>query len=170
MWNMTCSVLILSRQQLIIVQAHPLMLHCHNGTMWVKRPSPQKRLARHVHYNNVNSNMVASKITAVATMVMEEWQWLSSWDWLQFLVQHPWAMRLRHSAMWNSLAQMTLEINLHIWKHHLNAVRWKQIEWWESGETVTGSAMANVINGSKISFVVTFSGFLNGKFSYTGTH
>jgi hypothetical protein len=37
-----------------------------------KKTLPRKRLARHVHYNNVNSNMVASKMTAVATMVMEE--------------------------------------------------------------------------------------------------
>lgn len=69
-----------------------------------KTLSPQKILARHVHYNNVNGNMVASKMTAVATMVMEEWQRLSSWDWLQSLLQHPQAMRLHHSAMWNSLA------------------------------------------------------------------
>jgi len=30
--------------------------------------------------------------------------------------------------------------------------------------------MANVLNGRKISFVVTFSGSLDGKFSYTGTY
>jgi hypothetical protein len=42
---------------------------------------------------------------------------------------------------------MTLEINLHISKHHLNAVHWKKIEQWKHGETVTDSAMANVVNG-----------------------
>jgi cell division FtsZ-interacting protein ZapD len=65
---------------------------------------------------------------------------------------------------------MILESNLHIWKHHLNAAHWKQIEQWKSGETVTDSAMANVLNGWKISFVVNFSGSLDEKFSYTGTY
>jgi hypothetical protein len=37
-----------------------------------KTLSTKKRLARQVHYDNVNSNIVASKMTAVATTMMEE--------------------------------------------------------------------------------------------------
>jgi hypothetical protein len=59
-------------------------------------------------------------MTDVATMVMEEWQSLSSRDWLPSAlwkkyvnqVLHPLTMTC-HSAVWNSRVEMMLEINLY---------------------------------------------------------
>jgi hypothetical protein len=43
-------------------------------------------------------------------------------------IQHPHAMSLRFSAVWN-LSKWTWRLTYMHWLHHLNAVFWKQNEW-----------------------------------------
>ena len=138
--NATCCKVISRWQQCISpghAQTWPSMLHCHIGMTWGKTTFQTWTLL-----NNVKSSTARSKITDVATMVMEEWHRPSREDWLTDFsfcvaegIQHPHAMRLYHSAVWTSRADMNLKIYLYeLTASFLCCMLGKEITNWKAGK------------------------------------
>lgn len=63
----------------------------------LRKKTPPQTSQTFALLDNTNSSVAESKMSAVATMVRGG---VVGADWLQPLLQHPWAMRWHHSAVW----------------------------------------------------------------------
>lgn len=123
--------------------------------------------------NNINGSAARSKMTDVLTRVLKKRQRLSSGDWTVSALRnkyvnwvlHPHATRLHHSTVWNSCLTITSQMNTHEVTAHFNTIFWEQTEWLNLADIVERFDMANVLNGGKICFIVSFIRFISGRFS-----